>query len=95
LLQKEDQEAEENCVPLSEVRVCGTPKHGTQVDRKACMQEPAAIPLRGIASTHTVVLSTIIMRYSKLSLDTGIDPMRSVCTLLNLRCGMGMGWMEA
>jgi hypothetical protein len=59
-LQNEAQETEENCAPLYDVTVSGTPKRATQADRKASMQEAVAIFLRGMASSHLVVLSMMV-----------------------------------
>jgi hypothetical protein len=61
-LQKEVHEAEENWVPLSEVRVSGTPNLATQQERNADTQEAADISLRGTASSQREVRSTIVSR---------------------------------
>ncbi len=52
--------AEENCVPLSEVRVAGTPNLATQEDMKAAEHVLAVISFSGTASNHLVVLSMMV-----------------------------------
>ena len=52
--------ADESCVPLSEVRVAGTPNLATQEDMKAAEHVLAAISFRGTASSHLVVLSMMV-----------------------------------
>ena len=52
--------ADENCVPLSEVRVVGTPNLATQDDMKAAVHVLAVISFRGTASNHLVVLSIMV-----------------------------------
>jgi hypothetical protein len=64
LLQKDVHGAEVNWAPLSDVRVSGTPKHATQVERKASMQEAEEIPFRGAASNQREVRSIIVIIYT-------------------------------
>jgi hypothetical protein len=52
-----------NWVPLSVIRVSGTPKRAIQVDRKVSTHEATEIPLRGTASSQRIVRSTIVRRY--------------------------------
>ena len=52
--------ADENCVPLSDVRVACTPNLATQDDRKTAEHVLAVISLRGIASSHLVVRSMMV-----------------------------------
>ena len=52
--------ADENCVPLSEVRVAGTPNLATQEDMKAAAHVLAVISFSGTASSHLVVLSIMV-----------------------------------
>ena len=52
--------AGENCVPLSEVRVAGTPHLATQEDMKAAAHMFAVISFSGTASSHLVVLSMMV-----------------------------------
>ena len=52
--------ADENCVPLSEVRVAGTPNLATQEDMKAAAHMLAVISFSGTASSRLVVLSIIL-----------------------------------
>ena len=52
--------AEENCVPLSEVRVTGTPYLATQEDMKVAEHVLAVISLSGTSSNHLVVLSMMV-----------------------------------
>ena len=52
--------ADENCVPLSEVRVSGTPNLATQDAMKAAEHVLAVISFRGTASNHLVVLSIMV-----------------------------------
>ena len=52
--------AYENCVPLSEVRIAGTPNLATQEDMKAAVHVLAVISFSGTASNHLVVLSIIV-----------------------------------
>ena len=52
--------ADVNCVPLSEVRVAGTPNLATQDYMKAAAHMLAVISFRGTASNHLVVLSIIV-----------------------------------
>ena len=52
--------ADENCVPLSKVRVAGTPNLATQDDMKAAVHVLADISFRGTASSHLVVLSIML-----------------------------------
>jgi hypothetical protein len=54
--------AEENCGPLSEVRMAGTPKRVTQPAMSAAAQSSAAVDLRGMASHHRVALSMTVKR---------------------------------
>jgi hypothetical protein len=77
-LQNAVQEAEENCVGLSEVTVSMTPKHGTQVEKKTSVQVEAEMLLRGMASSHHVVRSTIVVMYKKPSSDAEKEPTRSL-----------------
>ncbi len=55
-----DQSAEVNCVPLSEVMVCGTPNLVIQVEQKTSAQAEAVMEDRGMASAHRVVRSTMV-----------------------------------
>ena len=52
--------ADENCVPLSEVKVAGMPNLATQDDMKAAVHILAVISFRGTASNHLVVLSIMV-----------------------------------
>ena len=52
--------ADENCVPLSEVRVAGTLNLATQEDMKAAAHMLAVISFSGTASSHLVVLSMMV-----------------------------------
>ena len=52
--------ADENCVPLSEVRVAGMPNLATQEDMKAAAYVLAVISFSGTASSHLVVLSIMV-----------------------------------
>ena len=52
--------ADENCVPLSEVRVADTPNLATQDDMKVAVHVLADISFRGTASSHLVVLSILV-----------------------------------
>ena len=52
--------ADENCVPLSEVRVAGTPNLATQDDKNVAVHVFADISFRGTASSHLVVLSITV-----------------------------------
>ena len=52
--------ADENCVPISEVRVAGMPNLATQDDMKAAVHVLAVISFRGTASNHLVVLSIMV-----------------------------------
>ena len=52
--------ADVNCVPLSEVRVAGTPNLATQDDTKVAAHVLAVISFRGTASNHLVVLSIMV-----------------------------------
>jgi hypothetical protein len=63
LLQKDIHVAEVNWAPLSDVRVSGTPKCATQVERKASTQEIDAIPFTGAASSQREVRSIIVSMY--------------------------------
>jgi hypothetical protein len=94
-LQKDVHVAEVNWAPLSVVRVSGTPKRATQVERKASTQEAEEIPFRGVASSQREVRSIIVIIYTYPSADTGNGPTRSTCTWLNLLLGMAMGWTGA
>jgi hypothetical protein len=74
------QEAEENCVPLSDVSVSGTPNLATQWKRKASPQEAAEMSLSGTASNQREVRSTIVRRYMNPSAEAGRGPTMSTCT---------------
>ena len=52
--------ADENCVPLSEMRVAGTPNLATLEDMKAAAHVLADISFSGTASSHLVVLSIMV-----------------------------------
>ena len=52
--------ADENCVPLLEVRVAGMPNLATQADMKAAVHVLADISFRGTASSHLVVLLILV-----------------------------------
>ena len=49
--------ADENCVPLSDVRVVGTTNLASQANRKTAEQVLAVISFSRIASSHLVVQS--------------------------------------
>ena len=51
---------DENCVPLSDVMVAGTPNLTTQDDMNTVVHVLAVISLRGIASNHLVVQSMMV-----------------------------------
>jgi 5-deoxy-D-glucuronate isomerase len=55
-----DQSADVNCVPLSDVIVCGTPNLAIQVEHSASAQAEAVIEDRGMASAHRVVQSIMV-----------------------------------
>jgi hypothetical protein len=57
------------------------------------MQEAAAIPLRGTASTYCMILSTIIMGYKQTVLRHLKRP-NKLRMWLNLSCRMEMGCRE-
>ena len=52
--------ADENWMPLSEVRVAGTPNLATQEDMKAAAHVFAVISFNGTASNHLMVLSMMV-----------------------------------
>ena len=52
-----------NWLPLSEVKVSGTPNLETNVEIKARTQDSAVIDDKGITSGHLVLLSIIVSRY--------------------------------
>ena len=54
-----------NWLPLSEVRVSGTPNLATQVEIKALTQDSAVIDNKGTTSGHLVLLSIIVSGYEK------------------------------
>jgi hypothetical protein len=54
-----------------------------------------AVARRGMASSHLVVLSTIVRRYAKPSWDTGSGPTRSIWRWVNRCSGVGIGWTSA
>jgi len=56
---------EMNWLPLSEVRVSGTPNLETQVEIYALTQDSAVIEDKGTTSGHLVLLSIIVSRYEK------------------------------
>jgi hypothetical protein len=59
--------AEVNCTPLSDVIMVGRSKRATQLHTKASATSAVAVARRGMASSHLVVLSTIVRRYAKPS----------------------------
>jgi hypothetical protein len=56
---------EVNWLPLSEVRVSGTPNLEIQVEINARTQDSAVIEDNGTTSGHLVLLSIIVSRYEK------------------------------
>jgi hypothetical protein len=56
---------EVNWLPLSEVRVSGTPNLEIQVEINARTQDSAEIEDNGTTSGHLVLLSIIVSRYEK------------------------------
>jgi hypothetical protein len=76
---KEFQRKEVNRVPLSEVRVCGTPKQKIREEMNASAQEEEKMEERGAASIQQVVLK-IMARMWELSLEMGRSPTMSVWT---------------
>jgi hypothetical protein len=63
--------AEVNYVPQSEVTVAGVPKCATQPDTKFSAQVAASMFFRGMAYTHLVALSMIVIRYMCPSSEEG------------------------
>ncbi len=55
-----DRSADVNCVPLSDVIVCGTPNLEIQVEQSASAQVEAVMEDRGTASAHCVVQSITV-----------------------------------
>ncbi len=55
-----DQSADVNCVPLSDVIVCGMPNLAIQVEHSASAQAEAVMEDRGTASAHRVVRSIMV-----------------------------------
>ncbi len=55
-----DQSADVNCVPLSDVIVCGTPNLEIQVEQSSSAQVEAVMEDRGTASAHCVVRSITV-----------------------------------
>jgi hypothetical protein len=83
--------AEVNWEPLSEVMAEGTPNLAIQPENNASAQCCAEVLDKGMASAHLLVLSTIVNRWVKPSLEIGKGPTKSTCTCENLMAGMGMG----
>jgi len=54
---------ETNWLPLSEVRVAGTPNLATQAAMKARTQDSAVIEDKGTTSGHLVLLSIMVSKY--------------------------------
>jgi hypothetical protein len=84
-----DQSADVNCVPLSDVIVCGTPNLAIQVEQNASAQAEAVMEDRGLASAHRVVRSTMV-KMCVLPCEGGSGPTMSTCTWEKRRSGMGM-----
>ncbi len=77
-----DQSADVNCVPLSDVIVCGTPNLAIQVEQNASAQAEAVMEDRGMASAHRVVLSTMV-NMCVFPCEGGSGPTMSTCTWEN------------
>ena len=88
-LEREVQREEVNCEPLSEVRVCGTPKREIQEERKTSAQEEEEMEDRGVASTQRVVLSIMVMMW-EFPWEMGRGPTMSTWTWEKRLSGMGM-----
>ena len=86
--QNERQNDEQNCAPLSDVRMAGTPCRDTQPLTKAMAHVWADMSATGIASGQQVVRSMIVSRYLH-PLDRGRGPTRSILILLRGRAGTG------
>jgi hypothetical protein len=84
-----DQSADVNCVPLSDVIVCGTPNLAIQVEQNASAQAEAVMEDRGAASAHRVVRSTMVKK-CVLPCEGGSGPTISTCTWEKRRSGIGM-----
>ncbi len=82
-----DQSAEVNCVPLSDVIVCGTPNLAIQVEQNASAQAEAVMEDRGTASAHRVVRSTMV-KMCVFPCEGGSGPTISTCSCT--RTGIGM-----
>ena len=84
-----DHSADVNCVPLSDVIVCGTPNLAIQVEQNASAQAEAVMEDRGTASAHHVVRS-IMVKMCVLPCEGGSGPTMSTCTWEKRRSGIGM-----
>jgi hypothetical protein len=84
------QREEVNWEPRSEVRVWGIPKRAIQEEHRASAQAAGDKEERGTASSHLVVLSTIVKMYV-FPWEGGRGPTRSMWMWEKRRCGMGMG----
>jgi hypothetical protein len=77
--------------PLSEVRVCGTPKQEIQKEMNASAQEEEEMEERGAASIQQVVLS-IMARMWELFWEMGRSPTMSVWTGHGKNDVLEWGW---
>ncbi len=74
------QTAEENFTPLSEVSTAGTPNLLTQLLKKSAAQLEVEVLTRGTASSHLVLLSTMVSRWVHPPGEAGRGPTMSICT---------------
>ncbi len=84
-----DQSADVNCVPLSDVIVCGTPNLEIQVEQSASAQAEAVMEDRGTSSAHRVVRS-ILVKMCVLPCEGGSGPTMSTWTYEKRRSEIGM-----
>ena len=83
--------AEVNCTPLSVTMTAGTPKREIHPATRASAQAVAVVEERGIASTHLVERSIIVMMWVWPSELACRGPTRSTWMWENRCEGTGMG----
>ena len=86
----EDQRAEVNCGPRSEVMTAGTPNLEIHPWSRAAEQSAAVVLARGRASNHLVERSITVNRWVN-PLEEGKGPTRSTWMWEKRRCGTGRG----
>ena len=67
----------------------------TQLLMRASTQVSVSMEAKGMASNHLLVLSMMVNRYRKPSLDVARGPTKSTCMWENLCDGTGMGCTAA